>query len=215
MPSSFATTTEDETVAGYAVTIGRSADHVSRMTRELRAFAGKSLLWPVTIEIGAFFAELEPALRAALGPRVVLAIGHAEPGALLSVDADRFREAVSNIVQRASDVMPTGGSLAITTRVDTAAGGPMIAIAFADTGRTMSRHELDTLFDPFLALGLGTRTGLELAMVHGLVRQSGGTIDVRSGAAGGTVIEVCLPDARSVPAQPTVLEAPPSGGPSA
>jgi signal transduction histidine kinase len=187
---------EPEAVAN-AKKIISATDGASRMTRQLLVFAGESILRPQVIDAVAFVSGLDADLTTMLGSRVRLEMRHEIASGLVRVDSERFAEALRTLAQRARDAMPDGGTLTISTsRVE--AGGvedAKIVVAVSDTGAPIEPEVAERLFDPFLTTGPDPRTGLELAMAFGVVRQSGGDIEVRRGAASGSTIEIRLPEA--------------------
>lgn len=173
-----------------------AVDGASRMTKQLVAFSGQSRLQPRVIDVVAFVSGLKDELAALLGTDIQFVIRHDITSGHVRVDPDWFGEALRGLALRARDAMPEGGRLTIeTSRI---AGGDdhaaRILVAIADTGEPIEFDVAERLFDPFLTTGLDPRTGLELAMAFGVVRQSGGEIEVRRGDGHGSVIEVRLPE---------------------
>jgi signal transduction histidine kinase len=187
---------DPEAVANAERIIG-AADEASRMTKQLLVFAGQSIMRPQVIDVVAFVSGLEADLTTVLGSQVRLEVRHEIESGLVRVDLERFAEALRTLAHRARDAMPDGGSLTISTSRIEAGGdeGAKIVVAVADTGAPIGPDVAERLFDPFLTTGLDPRTGLELAMAFGVVRQSGGEIEVRHGAAAGSTIEIRLPEA--------------------
>jgi PAS domain S-box-containing protein len=189
----------DAGTAENAREIAAAADQTSQTARDLLAFAGHSMLQPRVVDVLDYVNSLEPSLSRLVGTDIVLTVRHKIVSGRVRIDPVRFTDAVRNLVRRARDAMPSGGSIKLETfRVEDRAGDRpdsrrMIAIAVSDTGSPITREERAALFDPFRLLGLGDRTGLEMAVVYGLVRQSDGLIEVRSGANGST-IEIRLPE---------------------
>jgi two-component system cell cycle sensor histidine kinase/response regulator CckA len=188
---------DPEAVANAQKIIG-AADGASRMTRQLLDFAGQSRLQPSVIDVVAFVAGLDTELTALLGPDIRLEMRHEIASGLVRVDPERFGEALRSLALRARDAMPDGGSLTISTRRTSGDGDgdvdPRVIIAMRDTGAPIEPDVAERLFDPFLTTGIDPRTGMELAMVFGVVRQSGGEIEARSGPGGGSTIEIRLPE---------------------
>ena len=176
-----------------------AADGASRMTRQLLVFAGQSIMRPQVIDIVAFVSGLEADLTTVLGPQARLEVRHEIASGFVRVDQERFAEALRSLAHRARDAMRDGGSLTISTsRMEDRGGGEgdgaRIVVAVTDTGAPIEPEVAEQLFDPFLTTGRDPRTGLELAMAFGVVRQSGGEIEVRPAAGGGSRIEVRLPE---------------------
>jgi signal transduction histidine kinase len=192
------TDSSDPEAVANAQKIIRAADEASRMTRQLLVFAGQSILQPQVIDVVAFVSGLEADLGTVLGTEIRLDVRHEIESGSVRVDVDRFAEALRSLAHRARDAMPDGGSLTIATSRIEAGGdkGAQIVVSVTDAGAPIEPDVAERLFDPFLTTGLDRRTGLELATAFGVVRQSGGEIEVRRGAAGGSTIEIRLPEAR-------------------
>jgi PAS domain S-box-containing protein len=186
----------DPEAVANAQKIISAADRASRMTHQLLVSAGQSRLQPQVVDIVTFVSGLEDELAALVGPQVRLDLRHEIESGFVRVDPDRFGEALRGLALRARDAMPDGGRLTISTR---RAGGDgdkdaMIVVAVTDTGAPIEPDVAERLFDPFLTTGIDPRTGLELAMAFGVVRQSDGEIEVHAGAGGGSTIEIRLPE---------------------
>ncbi len=187
----------DEETTANAEQIIAAANEASRMTRQLLVFAGQSIMRPEVIDVVTFVTGLEADLTTALGPQIRLEVRSDIGSGWIRVDVERFAEALRSLAHRARDAMPNGGSLTVSTSRLEARGheGAAIVVAVADTGAPIEPDVAERLFDPFLTTGLDPRTGLELAMAFGVVRQSGGEIEARHGATGGSMIEIRLPEA--------------------
>ena len=174
-----------------------AARGASRTTKQLLVFAGQSIMRPSVVDVVNLISGLEDDFRASLGTPIRLEVRHEIESGFIRVDVDRFTEALRSLAHRARDAMPAGGSLAITTSRLEADGeaGAWIVIALVDTGARLAPDVAERLFDPFLTTGQDPRTGLELAMAFGVIRQAEGEIEVRPEAAGGSTIEIRLPEA--------------------
>jgi PAS domain S-box-containing protein len=186
----------DPEAVANAQKIISAADRASRMTRQLLVFAGQSRLEPQIIDIVAFVSGLEGELAALLGPQIRLDMRPEIESGFVRVDPDRFGEALRSVALRARDAMPDGGRLTISTSRAAGDGdeGATIVVAVTDTGVPIEPDVAERLFDPFLTTGIDPRTGLELAMAFGVVRQSDGLVEVHAGAGGGSTIEIRLPE---------------------
>jgi signal transduction histidine kinase len=169
----------------------------SRTTKQLLVFAGQSITRPDVVDVVGLVSGLEADLRASLGTPVSLEVRHEIASGFVRVDVDRFTEALRSLAHRARDAMPQGGSLLISTSRAEGDGevGAWIVVSLIDTGARLAPDAAERLFDPFLKTGRDPRTGLELAMAFGVVRQSGGEIEVRGDAGGGSTIEIRLAEA--------------------
>ncbi len=182
-------------------TAGRRAEG---LTRQLLAFSRKELLKPQVFDLEALVGGMERMLTRVLGEDVELRT--ALSGALTPIKADpgQLEQAVLNLAINARDAMPEGGTLTIsTTRIDRradptspriVAAGSWVRLSIADTGEGMDEATRLRIFEPFFTTkSPGKGTGLGLAMVYGIVQQSGGSITVHSEADVGTTFDIELP----------------------
>jgi two-component system, NtrC family, sensor kinase len=108
----------------------------------------------------------------------------------VALDKDKIQQVFSNLLINACEAMPGGGTLTVTSRLDS--GGSEAKIIFADTGIGIPKENVHKLFDPFFTTkSIGT--GLGLAVSYGIIRQRGGTIDVKSEVGKGSVFTVRFP----------------------
>ena len=187
----------DQEAIANAERIISAARGASRTTKQLLVFAGQSIMRPSVVDVVGLVSGLEADLRASLGTPIRLEVRHEIESGFVRVDVDRFTEALRSLAHRARDAMPHGGSLAVSTSRVGGDGdaGAWIVVALVDTGARLAPEVAERLFDPFLTTGQDPRTGLELAMAFGVIRQSDGEIEVRPEASGGSTIEVRLPEA--------------------
>ena len=184
--------------------IEHAADRAASLTRQLLAFARRTVLQPEVVDLGEIVRNLEPMLGRLIGEDVTLVT--ATPGGANCVLADpgQIEQVIVNLAVNASDAMPDGGTLTIevgnaesseVSPPDRALPeGPVTVLSVADTGLGMDAAVLDHLFEPFFTTkGPGKGTGLGLATVYGIVRQSGGTVTVRSEKGRGSTFTVYLP----------------------
>ncbi len=174
----------------------RAATHAATLTRQLLAFSRKQMLLPQRLDVNEIVGELEPLLRRTLGEEIAVSIA-LDPGLPpIEADPDQLTQVVLNIALNARDAMPDGGRLRISTATATLAGVPQVAIELSDTGTGMDAATLERIFEPFFTTKeTGKGTGLGLATVYGVVRQSGGQIEVESELGGGSTFRVLLPQA--------------------
>jgi two-component system cell cycle sensor histidine kinase/response regulator CckA len=170
--------------------VERATERATQLTRQLLAFSRQQILDPAPLDLGEVASALVPMLRRLIGEDIEIAM-LAAPG-LPSVLADRsqIEQVILNLSVNARDAMPSGGTLTIETR----AVRDRVALIVTDTGVGMTRETLDHVFEPFFTTKeTGRGTGLGLAMVHGIVTQSGGEIVVYSEPDLGTSFKVYLP----------------------
>jgi two-component system cell cycle sensor histidine kinase/response regulator CckA len=170
--------------------IGRAADRAAALTRQLLMFSRREVVKPEVLDVGALVRDLERLLNRTLSERIALRIT-VGPG-LVPVLADRaqLEQVLVNLAVNARDAMPDGGTLAIA--VGGVHGG--VRITVVDDGAGMPEEVRERAFEPFFTTkDPGQGTGLGLATVHGIVTDSGGTVDIDSAPGRGTVVTIFLP----------------------
>jgi signal transduction histidine kinase len=179
----------------------------SKLASQLLAFARRQPLEPKVINIGRLVQGMDDMLRRALGGEIE--IETAVSGGLWNtlIDPDQIENAVLNLAINARDAMDGAGRLTIEAsnafiddeyaRLDQeATPGQYVLLAVTDTGAGISTEALDRVFEPFFTTKPADKgTGLGLAMVYGLVKQSGGHIKIYSEQGAGTTVKLYLPRA--------------------
>ena len=185
--------------------IQKSAERAAKLTRQLLAFSRKQVLAPKVVDLSAVVTAVEPFLRRLLGEDIELAVSSHEGLGRVRADPGQIEQVVLNLAINARDAMPRGGRLTIeTTNVELdetyarhraeVRPGPHVMLAVTDTGVGMDAATLARLFEPFFTTKEpGTGTGLGLATVYGIVKQSGGHVAVSSEAGHGATFKVYLP----------------------
>ncbi len=204
--------------------IEQAADRAARLTRQLLAFARRTVLQPEVVDLGEIVRRLEPMLSRLIGEDVrLLTIVPDDTGCVLA-DPGQIEQVILNLAVNASDAMPDGGTLTleiadietvetIESQADARPAGKMTSLSVTDTGIGMDAETLGHLFEPFFTTkGPGKGTGLGLATVYGIVRQSGGTVTARSRPGHGSTFAVYLPRVeRTTGASPEPPRAPATG----
>jgi two-component system cell cycle sensor histidine kinase/response regulator CckA len=182
----------------------RAAD----LTRQLLAFGRRQVFARAVVDLNDVVREAQSLLDRVIGERVSI-VTKLDPQ-LLRVYADpgQLGQVLVNLALNARDAMPDGGTLTIRTSND----GINAVIAVADTGHGMDEPTRARIFEPFFSTkDVGEGTGLGLAMVHGIIRQTGGEISVDSVPGSGTVFRISLPGTLDEPTEEYV--APAEGAP--
>jgi PAS domain S-box-containing protein len=184
--------------------IRKAANRAAALTRQLLAFSRRQMLQPRTIDLNEIVTDVGRMLRRLIGENIELVT---RPGSALRViraDPGQIEQIIMNLAVNARDAMAEGGTLEITTantHVDewmaTRAGitpGDYVELVVQDSGTGMSPAVLARVFEPFFTTKpAGRGTGLGLATVHGIVRQSGGSIEIESTPGAGTRVCIRLP----------------------
>ncbi len=204
--------------------IGRAAHRAAALVRQLLAYSRKQVMQPRLVHLNAIVHEIGGMLRRVVGERIALRLDLDRSLGHIMADPGQLEQVIANLAVNARDAMPDGGALTISTANVSGAGistptderlpaGPLVALAVTDTGTGMDDHVLAHLFEPFFTTKeLGRGTGLGLATVYGIVRQSGGQIQVASRPSEGSTFTVYFPrvesPGRSAPLPPGPEPAP-------
>ncbi len=185
--------------------IRRMAERAATLTRQLLAFSRQQMLQPQILDLNMVIEEVQRMLARMIGTDIQLFF---EPSPeLWPVRADRgqIEQVLMNLGGNARDAMPEGGSLTIRTSnrelsafeaptMDGLAPGPYVAMTVTDSGVGMPEHVRRHVFEPFFTTkAQGEGTGLGLATIYGIVKQSGGGIFVQSEENTGTTFTILLP----------------------
>ena len=182
--------------------IDACADRAAALTRQLLAFSRRQTLQPQVLDLNELVGRLLTMLRRLIGEDVVLEWQPAPRPAMIKADAGQIEQVVVNLAVNARDAMAQGGRLRLrvsfldeeTERPFDLAPGPHVRLTMADSGSGMDEETKRRLFEPFFTTkAAGAGTGLGLATVYGIVRQSGGAITVDSEPGEGTSFNVFLP----------------------
>jgi two-component system cell cycle sensor histidine kinase/response regulator CckA len=186
--------------------IEQAADRAAGLTRQLLAFARRTVLQPEVLDLGEVVRRVEPMLSRLLSEDIGLSIRAPAGTGRVLADPGQMEQVIVNLAVNARDAMPDGGTLTIeiadletTAEMDPQQSdvpplAKMTTLSVTDTGVGMDADTLGHLFEPFFTTKApGKGTGLGLATVYGIVRQSGGTVTARSDPHNGSTFTVYLP----------------------
>jgi PAS domain S-box-containing protein len=185
----------------------QGAERGATLTKRLLAFARRQDLKPEAVEISELIPNLTDFLRQAVGPNISVDLVIGTDVHPVKIDSNQFELALMNLAVNARDAMPNGGRLVITCHdADSPVtlgdcppdqqSGKYVCIGIADTGAGMDAETLAKATEPFFTTkGVGKGTGLGLSMVHGLMAQSGGSMQITSEVGKGTLVTLWLPQA--------------------
>ena len=182
----------------------------SDLTRQLLAFSRKQILQPRVIEVDALLARNERMLRRLLGEDVELVLVDSPARKTVRADPGQLEQVIMNLAVNARDAMPSGGRLMIESGLTTldereasrmgVERGDYVTIAMTDTGMGVEEAIRGRIFEPFFTTKeKGKGTGLGLATVFGIVKQSAGHVEIESVVGSGTTFRVFLPSTSEVP----------------
>jgi PAS domain S-box-containing protein len=185
--------------------IARAAQQASALTRQLLAFSRRQVLHPRVLDLNQIVSSMEGMLQRIIGDDVSVGVKLADGLAHVEADQAQIERVILNLAANARDAMPDGGALTIETgnvELDAAqvakhgdgTPGSHVLLAVSDTGTGMDEEVRRHLFEPFYTTKpAGQGTGLGLATVFGVVKQSGGGIYVYSEPGRGSTFKIYLP----------------------
>ena len=187
------------------MSIKQNANRASGLVRQLLAFSRRQTLRPTVIDMRDVIEDLNNLLQRLLSENVKLSVTHGRDLWAVKADLHQFEQVVINLAVNARDAMPEGGDLSIETcnlgadECDTElmqglVPADYVMIKVKDTGTGMSSEVMEKIFEPFFSTkGVGEGTGLGLATVYGIIKQTGGYIYPESELGVGTTFNILLP----------------------
>ena len=203
--------------------IRKAGDRAASLTRQLLAFSRKQVIEAATLDLNETVSSVTSMLRRMIGEDVEL-VTRLDPGlSMIRADPGQIEQVLMNLAVNSRDAMPRGGSLIIeTTNVRLEGGaegitgipaGQYVMLAVSDNGIGMDADTRSHIFEPFFTTKeQGKGTGLGLATVYGIVRQSGGYVLVYSEPGAGATFKIYLPVVTDAPDAKPALLASPQGG---
>ncbi len=185
--------------------IKQNANRAAGLVRQLLAFSRRQTLRPEVLQLGDVLAELQLLMRRLVGEKVSLELRHGRDLWLVKADLNQFEQVVINLVVNARDAMPNGGRIELRINNLAAADcaklgekslppADYVLIEVTDTGTGIPDDVRDKIFEPFFTTKeVGKGTGLGLAMVYGIVKQTGGYVFCNSTVGVGTTFRILLP----------------------
>ncbi len=189
----------------FATEIEKAGQRAASLTRQLLAFSRQQVLSPSVLSLNSLVADMEKMLPRLLGEDINVSLSLDAGLGNVKADQSQIEQVIMNLAVNARDAMPSGGKLQIQTanvEFDLAYTrdhpgskiGSYVMLAIADSGTGMSAETLAHIFEPFFTTkGVGEGTGLGLATVYGVVKQSNGYIWVDSAPGMGAKFQIYLP----------------------
>jgi nitrogen-specific signal transduction histidine kinase/ActR/RegA family two-component response regulator len=205
----------------------KAAERAASLTGQMLAFSRKQILSPVVLDLNAVIDETAQMLKRLIGEDIEFRVSPAESLWAIEADSDQMVQILMNLCVNARDAMPQGGTLTIATGNVTVEKGGVdghsyitpgnyVRLSVTDTGMGISKDMQEQIFEPFFTTKeVGKGTGLGLATVYGVVKQSGGNVWVDSEPGQGACFTIYLPRVKGaiapdISAQPEAL--PPGKG---
>jgi PAS domain S-box-containing protein len=182
--------------------IKKAAKRAASLTEQLLAFSRRQILKPRVVNMNTLVGDMEKMLRRVIGEDIQLSVDLGGDVGSVMTDPAQLEQVIVNLAVNSRDAMPRGGSLTVSTSLtvldepsaEGVEAGEYVELAVSDTGCGMDEVTKSRLFEPFFTTKeVGKGTGLGLATVYGIVKQSRGHVVVESEVGEGTTFRVLLP----------------------
>lgn len=195
--------------------IVKAADRAASLTRQLLAFGRRQILRPRVLDLNSVVADMDRLLRRVIGENIELVTVMQPHLGRVRADPGQIEQVLMNLAVNARDAMPKGGKLSLeTAHAELGQDAPSlldcppgryVLLSVSDTGHGMDQPTRERAFEPFFTTKeVGKGTGMGLATVYGIVKQSGGAIGLESQLGAGATFRIYLP--RVEDAQETIAE---------
>lgn len=200
---------DEETSQEAIESIRQASDRAAALTSQLLAFSRRTFVEPQIVDIHPLIRRSSSLIRSLLGEDIQCQLQLTEEPCIVRIDPNQYEQVLMNLVVNARDAMPQGGLL----KIETSRHASEVRLTVTDQGHGMDSEVLEHIFEPFFTTkGLGSGTGLGLAVVHGVVSHWGGTIQVKSAPGQGTTFHVAFPLVLDQPLTPPAEAAPEAVG---
>ena len=196
---------KDDPLYGHLENILKAGDRAAALTQQLLTFSRQKIVHPQVIDLNRVVLDLEPMLRRLIGEDLDLEVVTDRRLGAVKADPGQLGQIIMNLVVNARDAMPQGGRLTLKTapvnftvgchsRFGLTPPGPYVMLEVQDTGVGMDEATQAHVFEPFFTTKEpGKGTGLGLSTVYGIVKQSGGYLDLESSPGAGSTFTIYLP----------------------
>ena len=209
----------DEILYAYFDGIQQAAQRAANLTSQLLTFSRRQVVEPKVVDLNDLIIQAAKMLRSVIGEDVELVTLLSPDLHPVKVDPERMEQVLMNLTVNARNAMPNGGKLTIETcnthleanesfqDAQEISAGEYVMVAVKDDGLGMDEEIKHHIFEPFFSTKeTGKGTGLGLATCYGIIKQSGGYIDVESNVGEGTVFKVYLPQTQEDDSAPASIE---------